>query len=155
MKEAAGNRGFRLLAAFSTITFVEAIAYSWIEVLLYQSDSPVLSNTWIFGHYTTYHLVLGALVLSMVFGVGFFGSMLFTPARFKKFLLFAFGNLLLWLALEDEFTFIFSGSPHTATDWTNWPLGAVNVLRHFIPVWYFLAVISTAVLWYVGLTRDD
>ncbi len=155
LKEVLTNRGFRLLTAFALITFIEAVTYAWIEVLLYVSDPPVLNNTWLFGHYTTYHIVLGVLVFSMVFGVGFFGSMLYIPGRFKKFLLFALGNLTLWLVIEDEFTFIFSGSPHTLTDWTNWPTGPIRLLNYYIPVWYVVAIAATGILWYLGLRRED
>lgn len=149
------DRGFKLLVAFTMVTLIEAISYAWIEVLLYRSVNPLLNDTWIFGHYTTYHIVLLVFVLAMVFGVGFFGSMLYVPGRFRKFIFLSFGNLFLWLMLEDEFTFIFSGSPHTSTDWSNWPIGALNILGYYVPLWYLIVLALSASLWYVGLTRFD
>ncbi|HZW56067.1 MAG TPA: hypothetical protein VFF30_07250 [Nitrososphaerales archaeon] len=153
IKEVSASRDFRLLVGLAIITVIEAISYAWIEVLLYTSINPILDNTWLFGHYTTYHVVLAVLVLAMVFGVGFFGSMVYTPTGFYKFMFFAFGNFLLWLMLEDEFTFVFSGSPHTSTDWTNWPIGAIPILGYFIPAWYVIVIIAVGLLWYFALTK--
>lgn len=99
--------------------------------------------------------MLGVLVFAMVFGVGFFGVMSYLPGRFKKFLVYALGNLILWIVIEDEFTFIFSGSPHTLTDWTNWPAPPIDIFGHYIPVWYLLAFAVTAGLWYYGLKSKD
>lgn len=153
IREVSSNRDFKLLVGLAIITVVEAMSYAWIEVLLYTSVNPILDNTWLLGHYTTYHVVLAVLVLAMVFGVGFFGSMVYTPTGFVKYMLFAVGNFLLWLMLEDEFTFIFSGSPHTPTDWTNWPIGAIRILGYFVPAWYLLATVAIGLLWYFGLTK--
>ena len=148
---------FRLLLGLTTIAVIEAITYAWIEELLYSSDSgnPQLVDTWVFGHYTTYHVVLSILVLAMIFGVGFVAWLTYSSKGFWKFLFLALGNFLLWLFLEDEFFFIFSHSPHTATDWTNWPLGAVNLSGHYIPIWYIGATISIFVLWFLGLSMKE
>ena len=54
----------------TVVTVIEALVYGWIEVLLYSSDNPVLYNTWLLGHYTTYHIALATLVIAMMFGVG-------------------------------------------------------------------------------------
>jgi len=143
---------FKLLVGLTIISVVEAITYSWIEVLLFTSSSPVLYDTWIFGHYTTYHLVLAILVLAMIFGVSFVAWLTYSPTRFRKFFLLSLGNFVLWALLEDEFFFIFSGATHTPTDWTNWPLGVVQVYGNFIPIWYILAAVSIFVLWFLGLS---
>src|SRR5579863_6790299 len=121
------SREFELLIGLTIVTVIEAFTYGWIEVLLYSSDNPVLYNTWILGHYTTYHVALATLVIAMMFGVGFVAYVLYSPARLWRFFLLALGDFGLWLLLEDEFTFIFSGARHTPTDWTNWPLGAVDL----------------------------
>jgi hypothetical protein len=144
-----------LLIGLSVISIVEAITYAWIEVLLFTSSSPILYDTWIFGHYTTYHVVLAILVLSMIFGVGFVAWLTYSPTKFRKFFLIALGDFVLWALLEDEFFFILSGATHTATDWTNWPLGALHVFGTYIPIWYVLAVIGIFVLWYLGLSVQD
>ncbi len=146
---------FKLLIGLTTIAVIEAITYSWIEVLLYTSDNPVLYNTWIVGHYTSYHLALALLVLAMIFGVGFVAWLTYSPTRFRKFLLLALGNFILWLLLEDEFTFIFSGAKHTPSDWTNWPIGAVNLFGHYVPIWYVLAAIAIFVFWSLGLSIQE
>lgn len=146
---------FKLLIGITLISIVEAISYAWIEVLLFTSSSPVLYDTWILGHYTTYHVVLAILVLSMIFGVGFVGWLTYSPTRFRKFFLLTLGNFILWALLEDEFFFIFSGATHTATDWTNWPLGAVLIFGSYIPDWYIIAAIAIFVLWYLGLSIED
>lgn len=150
-----GSHEFRLLIGLTVVTLVEAIVYAWIEVLLYTSDNPVLHNTWIFGHYTTYHLALAILVIAMMFGVGFVAYTLYSPARLWRFFLLSLGNFGLWLMLEDEFTFIFSGARHTATDWTNWPLGSVYIFGQYIPDWYFLMTIAIFVVWFVGLSIHE
>jgi hypothetical protein len=86
---------------------------------------------------------------------GFFGSMVLSPRRFKKFMLLAMGDFLLWALLEDEFFFVFSGTIHTQTDWSTWFLGSIHVTGYYIPVWYFLAAISIFVFWYLGLTQSE
>ncbi len=137
---------------------IEAICYSWIEVLLYTSDSPILFklyNTWLFGRYSTYHIVLAVLLIAMIFGVGIVGSMMLSPRRFKKFILLAAGDLILWILVEDEFFFIFSGTTHTRTDWSSTFLGSVPILGYYIPVWYFGFAILTCAFWYLGLTLPD
>lgn len=153
--ELRSSRDFTLLLGLTGVTIVEAVSYAWIEVLLYTSDNPVLSNTWLLGHYTTYHVVLAILVIAMVFGVGFFSAMLYDRRRFKKFMLLAAGDFILWTVLEDEFTFIFSGSRHTPTDWSSWILGSVYAFGYYVPTWYILALASTIFLWYLGLTSPD
>jgi hypothetical protein len=146
---------FKLLIGLTVISIVEAITYAWIEVLLFTSTSPILYDTWILGHYTTYHVVLAILVLSMIFGVSFVAWLTYSPTKFRKFFLLTLGDFLLWALLEDEFFFIFSGATHTATDWTNWPLGAVLIFGTYIPVWYILATIAIFFLWFVGLSLED
>jgi hypothetical protein len=146
---------FKLLIGLTFISVVEAISYAWIEVLLFTSSSPVLYDTWILGHYTTYHVVLAILVLSMIFGVGFVAWLTYSPTRFRKFFLLTLGDFILWALLEDEFFFIFSGATHTPTDWTNWPLGAVNIFGSYIPIWYFLASFSIFFLWFLGLSIEE
>jgi ABC-type amino acid transport system permease subunit len=146
------SREFELLVGLAIITIIEALIYGWIEVLLYSSDNPVLYDTWILGHYTTYHLALATLVIVMMFGVGFVAYILYSPKRLWRFFLLALGNFGLWLVLEDEFTFIFSGARHTPTDWTNWPIGAIDVFGNYIPGWYILMFIAVFVVWYFGLS---
>jgi hypothetical protein len=146
---------FKLLIGLTVTAVIEAISYAWIEVLLYTSASPVLYDTWILGHYTSYHVVLTFLILAMIFGVGFVAWLTYSPTRFRKFFLLTLGDFLLWILLEDEFTFIFSGATHTPTDWTNWPIGAVHILGSYIPVWYVAAVISIFILWFFGLYAED
>ncbi|MHB1908909.1 MAG: hypothetical protein ACYCQJ_08565 [Nitrososphaerales archaeon] len=146
------SREFELLAGITAVTVVEAIVYAWIEVLLYTSDNPILYDTWILGHYTTYHLALAALVLAMMFGVGFVAYFLYSPARLWRFFLLALGNFGLWLMMEDEFTFIFSGAVHTRTDWTTWPIGSVPIFGEYIPIWYVFMTIAVFACWYVGLS---
>lgn len=143
---------FKLLVGLTLIAVIEGITYAWIEVLLYTSDNPVLYHTWIAGHYTSYHVVLVLLVLTMVFGVGFVAWLTYSPTRFHKFLLLALGDFVLWILLEDEFTFIFSHSPHTATDWTNWPIGALDIIGHYIPFWYIAAAVGIFACWSTGLS---
>ena len=150
-RELGSNRLYKLLLGLTIVTVTEAISYAWIEVLLFTSDSPVLRNLWLFHHYTTYHLVLFVLVVAMVFGVAFFGAMLYVPGRFWRFLLLTGGDFVLWLMLEDEFFFIFSGSAHTPTDWSSQFLGAVPLFGSYIPVWYFLDVTATFLCWYFAL----
>jgi hypothetical protein len=145
----------KLLIGLAIIAVVEAISYAWIEVLLFTSTSPILYDTWIFGHYTTYHVVLAILVLSMIFGVSFVAWITYSPTRFRKFFLLTLGNFILWALLEDEFFFIFSGATHTPTDWTNWPLGGVSLFGSYIPIWYILAAISIFTLWYLGLSSGE
>ena len=146
---------FKLLIGLTIIAIIEAISYAWIEVLLFTSTSPILYDTWILGHYTTYHVVLGILVFAMIFGVGFVAWLTYSPTRFRKFFLLALGDFVLWALLEDEFFFIFSGATHTATDWTNWPLGAVHVLGSYIPIWYIVAVAAIFTFWYLGLSIQE
>jgi hypothetical protein len=146
---------FKLLIGLTITAIIEAVSYAWIEVLLYTSTSPVLYNNWIFGHYNSYHVVLAFLVLSMIFGVGFVAWLTYSPTRFRKFFLLTLGDFLLWVLLEDEFTFIFSGATHTPTDWTNWPIGAVHIFGSYIPVWYVLAAISIFLLWFYGLYAEE
>jgi len=153
--ELGSSESYKLLLGLTLVTVIEAICYAWIEVVLYSSDSPVLYNTWIFGHYSTYHLILSILVIAMIFGVGFFGSMILSPRRFKKFILLAAGDFILWTVLEDEFFFIFSGTTHTPTDWSAWFVGSVSVSGYYLPSWYFLASIATSLFWYVGLTWPE
>lgn len=147
-----GTREFRLLLGLTVVTIVEAIVYAWIEVLLYSSDNPVLYHTWLFGHYTTYHVALAALVITMMFGVGFVAYTLYSPTILWRFFLLSLGDFGLWLMLEDEFTFIFSGARHTATDWTNWPLGAIHFFGEYIPIWYILMPMGVFTVWYIGLS---
>lgn len=142
---------FRLLLGLTIIAIVEGITYAWIEVLLYTSDNPLLFNTWILGHYSSYHAVLTLLVLAMIFGTGFVSWSTYSPTRFRKFFLLALGDFVLWILTEDEFTFIFSHATHTATDWTNWPVGAIDISGHYVPIWYVAAAISIFVLWSLGL----
>jgi hypothetical protein len=139
------------LVGLTVITVVEAISYAWIEVLLYTSDNSILYHAWLFGHYTTYHLALAVLVLAMIFGVGYVAFTTFSRAHFRKFFLLCLGNFSLWIMLEDEFTFVFTGSPHTATDWTNWPIGAPYFFGYYIPLWYFAATGATLTCWFFGL----
>jgi hypothetical protein len=146
---------FQLLVGLTLIAIVEAISYAWIEVVLYTSNSPILYDTWIAGHYTSYHVALFVLVLAMIFGVGFVAWLTYSPTKFRKFFLLALGDFLLWALLEDEFFFIFSEAPHTRTDWTNWPIGAIHVLGTYIPAWYVLAGIGIFVLWSVGLAIKE
>jgi hypothetical protein len=146
------NREFELLVGLAIITVVEALTYGWIEVQLYISNDPVLYNTWLFGHYTTYHIALAVLVIAMMFGAGFVAYILYSPRRLWRFFLLTLGNFGLWLVLEDEFTFIFSGARHTASDWTNWPFGAIDLFGNYIPVWYVLMFIAVFVVWYFGLS---
>jgi len=146
---------FKLLIGLTLISIIEAISYAWIEVILFTSTSPILYDTWILGHYTSYHVVLAVLVFTMIFGVGFVAWVTYSRTRFLKFFLLTLGNFVLWALLEDEFFFIFSGATHTATDWTNWPLGAVRIFGGYIPIWYILAAISIFVLWYVGLSIEE
>lgn len=134
---------------------VEAVVYAWIEVLLYTSTSPVLYDLWIFGHYTTYHLALAVLIVAMMFGVGFVAYMLYSPTRLWRFFLLSLGDFGIWLVMEDEFTFIFSGARHTATDWTNWPIGSINVLGNYIPIWYLLISVAVFFVWYLGLSIKE
>lgn len=145
----------KLLIGLTLISIVEAISYAWIEVLLFTSSSPILYDTWIFGHYTTYHVVLAILVLAMIFGVSFVAWLTYSPTRFRKFFLLTLGDFVLWALLEDEFFFIFSGATHTPTDWTNWPLGAVYIFGSYIPIWYILAAVAIFVLWFLGLSIED
>jgi len=145
----------KLLIGLTVTAIIEAVSYAWIEVLLYTSTSPVLYNNWILGHYNSYHVVLTLLVLAMIFGVGFVAWLTYSPTRFRKFFLLTLGDFLLWILLEDEFTFIFSGATHTATDWTNWPVGAVRIFGSYVPAWYILAAISIFVLWFYGLYARD
>jgi hypothetical protein len=147
-----GAREFRLLLGITIITVIEAIVYAWIEVILYTSDSPILYNNWLFGHYNTYHVALAVLVVAMMFGVGFVAYTLYSPTRLWRFFLLSIGDFGLWLMLEDEFTFIFSGARHTPTDWTNWPFGAINVFGDYVPIWYILMTIAIFVVWYIGLS---
>jgi hypothetical protein len=149
------SREFELLIGLTIVTVTEAIVYGWIEVLLYTSDSPVLYNTWILGHYTTYHIALTILVVAMMFGVGFVAYILYSPRRLWRFFLLALGDFGLWLMLEDEFTFIFSGARHTPTDWTNWPFGAVKIVGDYVPVWYILMSIAIIFVWYRGLSLQS
>ncbi|MFI5421360.1 MAG: hypothetical protein ACHQ1H_10380 [Nitrososphaerales archaeon] len=146
---------FKLLIGLTITAIIEAVSYAWIEVLLYTSSSPILYNNWIFGHYNSYHVVLAFLVLSMIFGVGFVAWLTYSPTRFRKFFLLTLGDFLLWVLLEDEFTFIFSGASHTPTDWTNWPIGAAHIFGNYIPVWYVLAAISIFLLWFYGLYAEE
>lgn len=146
---------FRLLIGLTIIAIVEAVSYAWIEVLLYTSDNPLLYDTWIAGHYTSYHAVLALLVLAMIFGVGLVAWLTYSPTRFRKFLFLALGDFALWLLLEDEFTFIFSGAPHTSTDWTNWPIGTLNLFGRYIPIWYIAALCAILVFWYLGLSIQE
>jgi hypothetical protein len=146
---------FKLLVGLTTISIAEAITYAWIEVVLFTSTSPVLYDTWILGHYTSYHAVLAILVLSMIFGVSFVAWLTYSPGRFRKFFFLTLGDFLLWALLEDEFFFIFSGATHTATDWTNWPLGALHVFGSYIPIWYILAAASIFFLWFLGLSLEE
>jgi hypothetical protein len=146
---------FKLLVGLTLISVVEAISYAWIEVLLFTSTSPILYDTWILGHYTTYHVVLAILVLSMIFGVSFVAWLTYSPTRFRKFFFLTLGDFVLWALLEDEFFFIFSGATHTPTDWTNWPLGGVWIFGSYIPIWYILAAISIFALWYLGLSTEE
>jgi hypothetical protein len=151
-----GSKEYRLLLGLTIVTVIEAIVYAWIEVLLYTSDNPVLYSTWLFGHYTTYHLALATLVVAMMFGVGFVAYMLYSPKRLWRFFLLSLGDFGLWLMLEDEFTFIFSGARHTPTDWTNWPIGSIHILGNYIPIWYILMTIAIFFVWYIGLSlRGD
>src|SRR5579885_2036189 len=76
-------------------------------------------------------------------------------SRFRKFLLLSLGNFILWTMMEDEFTFIFTGSPHTLTDWTNWPIGAVRIFGYYIPDWYVLATASIFLCWFFGLALTE
>jgi hypothetical protein len=145
------SQSFRLLLGLTLVTIVEAVCYAWIEVVLYTSDSPVLYDTWLFGRYSTYHVILAILVAAMIFGVGFFGSMVLSPRRFKKFVLLAAGDFALWLFLEDEFFFIFSGTTHTPTDWSSSFLGSIHMFGYYVPIWYILAAASTFAFWYLGL----
>ena len=142
---------FRLLVGLTIIALIEGITYAWIEVLLYTSNQVLLMNTWVLGHFTSYNVVLALLVLVMIFGTGFVAWSKYSPTKFLKFFLLALGDFLLWLMVEDEFTFVFSHAAHTATDWTNWPIGALNFLGTYIPSWYIMATISIFVLWYFGL----
>jgi hypothetical protein len=144
-----------LLIGLTLIAVVEAVSYAWIEVVLYTSNNPLLYNTWIAGHYTSYHAVLALLVLAMMFGVGLVAWLTYSPTRFRKFLLLALGEFVLWLLLEDEFTFIFSGAPHTRTDWTNWPIGTIDLFGRLVPIWYIGAVIAIFAFWYFGLSIKD
>jgi hypothetical protein len=146
---------FKLLLGLTAVTVTEAICYAWIEVLLYTSDNSILYNTWIFHHYTTYHLVLLVLVLAMVFGVGFIGAMLYVPGKFRTFILLAAGDFILWIMLEDEFTFVFSGARHTPTDWSSQLFGSIFVAGYYVPVWYLLAVVATFICWYLALSAPD
>jgi hypothetical protein len=146
------SREYELLIGLAVITLIEALTYGWIEVLLYSSDNPVLYNTWLFGHYTTYHIALATLVIAMMFGVGFVAYVLYSPTRLWRFFLLMLGNFGLWLMLEDEFTFIFSGARHTPTDWTNWPIGAIDFFGNYIPIWYILMTIAVFFVWYLGLS---
>ncbi len=146
---------FKLLIGLTITAIIEAISYAWIEVLLYTSTSPVLYNNWILGHYNSYHVVLAFLVLSMIFGVGFVAWLTYSPTRFRKFFLLTLGDFLLWIMLEDEFTFIFSGATHTATDWTNWPIGSIHIFGNYVPLWYILASLSIFLLWFYGLYSED
>ncbi len=146
---------FKLLIGLTMISIIEAITYAWIEVVLFTSSSPILYDTWILGHYTSYHVVLAILVLSMIFGVGFVAWLTYSPTRFRKFFLLTLGDFILWALLEDEFFFIFSGATHTPTDWTNWPLGAVNIFGSYIPIWYILAIGAIFVLWFLGLSIGE
>jgi hypothetical protein len=88
----------------------------------------------------------------MIFGVGLVAWLTYSPTRFRKFLFLALGDFTLWLLLEDEFTFIFSAASHTPTDWTNWPIGAVNLFGHLVPIWYIFASIGIFVFWSLGLS---
>lgn len=144
-----------LLVGLTAVTLVEAVCYAWIEVLLYSSDNPILYNTWLFGHYTTYHVILVILVSAMIFGVGYVAFVTYSKSRFRKFLLLSLGNFILWTMMEDEFTFIFTGSPHTLTDWTNWPIGAVRIFGYYIPDWYVLATASIFLCWFFGLALTE
>ena len=146
---------FKLLIGLTMISIVEAVSYAWIEVLLFTSSSPILYDTWILGHYSSYHVVLAILVLAMIFGVGFVAWLTYSPTRFRKFFLLTLGDFVLWAMLEDEFFFIFSGATHTKTDWTNWPFGAVSVFGSYIPIWYIIAAISIFVLWFLGLSIQE
>jgi hypothetical protein len=145
----------KLLIGLTMISIVEAITYAWIEVLLFTSTSPVLYDTWIFGHYTSYHVVLAILVLAMIFGVSFVAWLTYSPTKFRKFFFLTLGDFLLWALLEDEFFFIFSGATHTATDWTNWPLGALHIFGSYIPIWYILASVSIFFFWFLGLNVEE
>ena len=149
--ELRSSRLYLLLIGLTAVSVTEAICYAWIEVVLFTSDSPILKNLWLFHHYTTYHLVLAVLVISMVFGVGFFGAVLYVPGRFVKFMLIAAGDFILWLMLEDEFFFIFSGSRHTATDWSSQIFGTFAFFGYYIPIWYILVIISVFTCWYLAL----
>ena len=153
--ELSTSRMFRLLAGLTAVTVVEAISYAWIEVLLFTSDSPYLRNLWILGHYTTYHVVLGILVSAMIFGVGFFGATIFIPRAFRRFLLAATGDFLLWILLEDEFFFIFSGSSHTPSDWTSQFLGTISAFGNYIPTWYLVAAAAVFICWTLALRSPD
>lgn len=149
---------FKLLVGLTAIAIVEAVSYAWIEVLLYtysSANNPVLYDTWLAGHYSTYHLVVALFVFAMIFGVGFVAWLTYSPTRLHKFLLFAVGDYILWVLLEDEFTFIFSGAPHTITDWTNWPTGPINIFGYFVPFWYVAATVAIFVVWWVGLAIED
>lgn len=143
---------FKLLVGLTLIAVVEGITYAWIEVLLYTSTQVQLMNTWVFGHFTSYNLVLALLVLVMVFGTGFVAWTTYSPTKFRKFFLLALGDFLLWLMVEDEFTFVFSRAAHTATDWTNWPIGALEISGNYIPSWYIMATVTIFMLWFFGLS---
>ncbi len=149
------SQSFKLLLGLTLVTVIEAVCYAWIEVLLYTSDNALLYNTWLFGHYSTYHIVLAVLVVAMIFGVGFFGSMILSPRRFAKFMFIAAGDFMLWVFLEDEFFFIFSGTTHTPTDWSSSFLGSVYLLGDYTPTWYFLAAGLTFLFWYLGLSWPE
>ncbi len=146
---------FRLLVGLTLMAVIEGITYAWIEVLLYTSDQVLLMRTWVFGHFTSYSVVLAVLVLVMIFGTGFVAWTTYSPTRFRKFFLLALGDFLLWIMLEDEFTFIFSRAPHTPTDWTNWIFGVVNVSGRYIPVWYMIVSVVIFFLWYLGLNVKE
>ena len=146
---------FRLLVGLTLMAVIEGITYAWIEVLLYTSDQVLLMRTWILGHFTSYNVVLALLVLVMIFGTGFVAWTTYSPTRFRKFFLMALGDFLLWILLEDEFTFIFSRASHTPTDWTNWIFGAVNISGHYIPVWYMIVSVVIFFLWYFGLNVKE
>ncbi|MGI0090982.1 MAG: hypothetical protein ACREBS_04675 [Nitrososphaerales archaeon] len=155
LAELGSSESFKLLLGLTLVTIIEAVCYAWIEVVLYTSDSLILSNTWLFGRYTTYHIVLAVLVIAMIFGVGFFGSVVLSQRGFEKFMLLASGDFLLWVLLEDEFFFVFSGTRHTPTDWSSSFLGSVSLFGYYIPIWYFLTTILTFVFWYTGLTWPE
>ena len=81
---------FRLLVGLTLMAVIEGITYAWIEVLLYTSDQVLLMRTWVFGHFTSYNVVLAVLVLVMIFGTGFVAWTTYSPfhrsicAKYRK-----------------------------------------------------------------------